>query len=247
MNICVTINIVKKQETIFQKEECIMGQRLNIEIHDNFGALANAYYHWSGYTSSSLELTQVVLDCYNKLKEEYQNKAGALDNRLFAIRLLESTGATLSGESAESIIKYYPGMKFENIEYVRDEDGVLSVNTSCDRNAGLIGYTEKDMYDTRYNEEARVNINIGNETVDFEVLFEPDYECIVEEIEGIDEDTPQYVVDIKVKEYLDGLPNNDLPYSKSCVPFAEFSNFKQIVQNSGWMLKINGELFDKIE
>lgn len=27
-----------------------MGQRLNIEIHENGKCLANAYYHWSGYT-----------------------------------------------------------------------------------------------------------------------------------------------------------------------------------------------------
>ena len=34
-----------------------MGQRLNIEIWNESKRLANAYYHWSGYTSSTLDET----------------------------------------------------------------------------------------------------------------------------------------------------------------------------------------------
>ena len=47
-----------------------MGQRLNIEIIENGKVLANAYYHWSGYTSSSLELTQEILEAIEKINYE---------------------------------------------------------------------------------------------------------------------------------------------------------------------------------
>ena len=33
-----------------------MGQRLNIEIKKDSKVLANAYYHWSAYTSSALQM-----------------------------------------------------------------------------------------------------------------------------------------------------------------------------------------------
>lgn len=32
-----------------------MGQRLNIEIHNNGELLTNCYYHWSGYTKCALD------------------------------------------------------------------------------------------------------------------------------------------------------------------------------------------------
>ena len=45
-----------------------MGQRLNIQFEievPNSGeakVLANAYYHWSGYTSSAYELVKMIAD-----------------------------------------------------------------------------------------------------------------------------------------------------------------------------------------
>ena len=45
-----------------------MGQRLNIQIEANdtntneTKVLANCYYHWSGYTSSAMELVKEIVD-----------------------------------------------------------------------------------------------------------------------------------------------------------------------------------------
>lgn len=53
-----------------------MGQRLNIEIKrrkDN-KVLANSYYHWSAYTSSSLHLAEEINESY-----EEEIKSGKLD------------------------------------------------------------------------------------------------------------------------------------------------------------------------
>ena len=37
-----------------------MGERLNIEIIKNGETLANCYYHWAGYSNSSVEKIQDV-------------------------------------------------------------------------------------------------------------------------------------------------------------------------------------------
>ena len=66
-----------------------MGQRLNLEIKKGNNVLANAYYHWSGYSSSSC---RIALDAMNYINENPQN----IDDRLYAIRILESTGAGLT-------------------------------------------------------------------------------------------------------------------------------------------------------
>lgn len=45
-----------------------MGQRLNIEIMEKEEILlANAYYHWSGYTSSSIYLTQYIIRRFDEV------------------------------------------------------------------------------------------------------------------------------------------------------------------------------------
>lgn len=46
-----------------------MGQRLNIEVHYDGELLANAYYHWSAYTSSSLNLLGKVIEAYKNRTE----------------------------------------------------------------------------------------------------------------------------------------------------------------------------------
>ena len=72
-----------------------MGQRLNIQIEatdtdtNETKVLANCYYHWSGYTSSAMELVNEMVNSgiYN---------LDILDPVEKAIRLLEATGAGLT-------------------------------------------------------------------------------------------------------------------------------------------------------
>ena len=55
-----------------------MGQRLNIQIEMDIPesseskVLANAYYHWSGYTSSAYELVRMIADS-EYWNDEYTN------------------------------------------------------------------------------------------------------------------------------------------------------------------------------
>ena len=63
-----------------------MGQRLVINVYEKDEKVANAYYHWSGYTISSLEILKVISKAYNKNKN------------ISAVDLLKATGAKLSDD-----------------------------------------------------------------------------------------------------------------------------------------------------
>lgn len=124
-----------------------MGQRLNIEIHDGRyksplrGRLvANAYYHWSGYSESAVELLQEALKAF-----ENQDEAEPLPR---AIRILEATGA---GFSADELLR---GKELLNTV-------PFTVQPTSGRNDGLIAITEKAMKETRVWEEGRIEIHLN--------------------------------------------------------------------------------------
>lgn len=154
-----------------------MGQRLNIEIVANSEPLANSYYHWSGYTSSSLELTKVIIEAIlnedvkiNELNtdstKELCNATSVInkymnDNILNACLLLRATGAKLT----EDEIEYIKNIYGDSCSKVYDEEEIV------DRNDGLIAVSENGMRTTRCWEEARVTIDILNKTIDFDAVW----------------------------------------------------------------------------
>ena len=69
-----------------------MGQRLNVEILYDGTLMANAYYHWSAYTSSSLDIVEQIL----KSSKDAFEKKGTREIFDTAIDMLESTGAKLT-------------------------------------------------------------------------------------------------------------------------------------------------------
>lgn len=124
-----------------------MGQRLNIEIRRNGNVLANAYYHWSGFTSSSLVLTKRILGNVENIQHQ--------DPIVLAVRLLETTGALMTtAEIAE--------MRKRGVEE--------EFKSAVDRSDGLIAISETGMENTRYWEEARVDINLDEKIINFGAL-----------------------------------------------------------------------------
>ncbi|MBR6688789.1 MAG: hypothetical protein IKL68_02095 [Clostridia bacterium] len=102
-----------------------MGQRLNIEIVKNGGVLANSYYHWSGYSNSAVDLTIKIIEAFDYVKrckvEEYIKN----QDLLFAIRLLETTGAGLNDiEGTRKVLE--------------DQTMNLKLQPCKDRNEGII-------------------------------------------------------------------------------------------------------------
>ena len=129
-----------------------MGQRLNIQIEANNPdtnetvVLANCYYHWSGYTSSAMELV-------NDLVNSGIYNLDILDPIEKAIRLLESTGSGLAGDELTDTY-YAPKYK-----------------VSSDRNKGLIAISEKGINETIKWEESRVTINLTTGSINMSDMF----------------------------------------------------------------------------
>jgi len=150
-----------------------MGQRLNIEIIENGKVLANAYYHWSGYTSSSLELTQEILEAIEKINYE--------DRVINAIKLLEETGAGLTDNEIEYAKKYIKN--FDKYTF----------KACTGRNDGLIAISDKGIKETEYWEEARVEINLTNKIVNFKAVWESTKEEFEKDYDNIKyDDIPIY-------------------------------------------------------
>ena len=124
-----------------------MGQRLNIQIEANntdtneIVVLANCYYHWSGNTYGAMELV-------NEIVESGIYNLDILDPVEKAIRLLEATGAGLSGDELTDTY-YAPKYK-----------------VSTDRNIGLIAVSEEGKKSTVKHEESRVTINLTTGSID---------------------------------------------------------------------------------
>ena len=142
-----------------------MGQRLNIQIEMDIPdsseskVLANAYYHWSGYTSSAYELVKMIADSVY-----WNDNCTIMDPVEKAIRILEVTGAGLTKDEFTDV---YPESKYK-----------LSTN----RNDGLIAISEKGIEETQNWEEARVTINLSTKMIDMGGVY------YLDEVDEEDED-----------------------------------------------------------
>ena len=158
-----------------------MGRRLNIQLEidiPNSGdrqVLANAYYHWSGYTSSAYELVKQIADspycCEDCTFTDPVEKA---------IRLLEATGA---GLTEDEFTEEYPESKYKK---------------ATSRNNGLIAISEKGMLETQNWGEARVTINLSTNMVDMGGVYyldEVDEDKTLETIPELEYDLFTYIED----------------------------------------------------
>ena len=129
-----------------------MGQRLNIQIEANdtdtneTKVLANCYYHWSGYTSSAMELVKEIVDSgiYN---------LDTLDPVEKAIRLLEETGAGLA------------------IDELTDTYNEPKYKVATSRNNGLIAISETGINRVIELQESIVTINLTTGSINMSDMF----------------------------------------------------------------------------
>ena len=154
-----------------------MGQRLNIEIKKKDKVLANCYYHWSGYSQTSLDLTKKIIDGFDKYKDENNDV-------LKAIKLLQETEAGLTREAIHYLYK-----NIENFDISTGTKGMFGTYDYIlvrNRNDGLLEITEEGMEENRKWEEGRITINIDEQTFDFDVLYHAHYEDEVEKYSNYD-------------------------------------------------------------
>ena len=129
-----------------------MGQRLNVEVCYDGEVLANAYYHWSAYTSTSVAILEDVIEAYNNRTE--------INPLRVAIEILQHTGAGVNENERTRITDDKDG-KYAGIEF---QDAV-------NRNEGVLAVTEEGIKETRRWEEGRVTVDIGTEEFTFDVMW----------------------------------------------------------------------------
>lgn len=151
-----------------------MGQRLEITIYKGYTeeTLANAYYHWSAYTSSAMELARDVVLAIQKgrIKQD--------DDVRYAIKLLEKTGA---------------GLTYQEKQYLKTDDKYKGCRfKQCHgRNEGLIAVSPEGKQETRNWQEGQVIIDIDTQQVMFDVWATYD-----------DEELKEYYPDEKIEPVL---------------------------------------------
>lgn len=167
-----------------------MGQRLNIEIKGEDKVLANACYHWGGYTMTAVSMAKEVI---NDLRR-YGTDAAEKFDLLSAVSLLESTGAGFSREEQQRIRSNHL------------MDG-LELTESVDRNFGLIAVSPEGMELARRYEEGRVTIDAVHMTVCFEMLCKISNEKFImeenktaDDIEALPE-YPSYSKDMSFEQF----------------------------------------------
>ena len=159
-----------------------MGQRLVITIKNDKQDLAKAYYHWSGYTSSGLQISNMAIQHYTEAIEKTAEfctlqaisqtitktdhvKLNQSMDLLTACSMLFGTRAGLSNE--------YNTETSKNPEINAFTDAYPGVNymVSVNRNDGIISITEKGMENLQKWSEADVVIDIHNKIIDVSGLF----------------------------------------------------------------------------
>jgi hypothetical protein len=146
-----------------------MGQRLVIEIKEGDTVLANAYYHWSGYTETSLNLLNEVMN--KGILNNIPIKFSKGDEQLYAIKLLETTGAKILEEDFKIATLKFPMNEFE---------------TSKNKTDGLIAFSEKNINKNMDSAEAIISIDLKSRTIDIGGIY--NYENLDELQEMANED-----------------------------------------------------------
>ena len=151
-----------------------MGQRLNLEITKGGKVLANSYYHWDAYTRPSFKHTLIAHNFLSLHKDIIK------DDKLLAIRALESTGAGLP-EYVDGTGDY---TRIHNIK----KYSTLMFEKSTNRNNGIIGCFPDSIKDTQDWAEGTVIINLDDMSILFDVFsYYESVEDIKEWNENFDE------------------------------------------------------------
>lgn len=192
-----------------------MGQRLNLEIKNNKEVLANCYFHWSGFSSSSLNLTKQVIE-YVSTHEVSADVKGAIE-------VLEGIGASFNRFAFDEAVKL--GVISGTFEKYSLKRGV-----DIDRNNGLIAIDKKGMKETEDWEEGRVSINIEDKTFYFKCYSENDYN----DDEEIWERIKDLFLPITIKDRIWNISFDEIDYLIEQIDIAEDQYRGRFIINDLW-------------
>lgn len=111
-----------------------MGQRVTFTLTKGEKELANAYYHWSGYTYPSTELLATIMDFFLNGELPPQESWTETDYLTYAINALQSTGAMFPQEQSAN-----------------RNDGLIAILDDCEANKNW----EANIYIDLENKEIR--------------------------------------------------------------------------------------------
>lgn len=119
-----------------------MGQRLVISITNQGVEVANAYYHWSGYTDSAILLLSKIVKRYEEMS--------ALDDKKLPFVILESTNAKISTHPDDQRI-------------LKDlfKDDLADLDIVVDRSEGIICLDKEQMKEQLSYAEAQASFDIS--------------------------------------------------------------------------------------
>jgi len=141
-----------------------MGQRLGINLIVGGKTICNTYYHWSAYTQSSIELTELLLSSLEETKHLQ------IDPKIRAYMAFRKTGAHLSSEEHQYIQDFNGSAHFNVLKQSTFEYVPEKVN----RSDGLIAFSPDGMSDTESWAEGEVDLNMENSTFSFNVFHSED-------------------------------------------------------------------------
>lgn len=195
-----------------------MGQRLNMEIRKKGKVLANAYYHWSGYTGSAYEIASQVID-YIELNKN-------MDSRMLAIRALESTGAGICDDDKDYLKSFR--------KYHQEQ-----VNKMIDRNAGILSISPKTIAETQQWAEGTCILEIDN-LQDIKVSF--DVLCIYDSQEDYEHN---YLDDdeFEITKFRDNLETID--YDVFDMSLTQFDNLCSALMAGKYFKDSEGRIFSE--
>lgn len=196
-----------------------MGQRLNLQIEYEGTPLANAYYHWSAYSTSAASLASEAVNAYYDIINEEPD----INSVLLAVRMLEATGAGFN-ETEIKLLEVSSSMFLKHYH----------VRKSINRNEGLISITKEGMADTCRYEEGRVTLDLYYQKMFFEVFRVDSVEDFLEWNEDYTEE------DINKLSEWEG--------STYEVPFDEVEDFYERLRNSSeYCYRLGDEILCLIE
>lgn len=189
-----------------------MGQRLIINVYNDTELLANAYYHWSAYTADSIKLTKDIINFLLDIKDDNLSKLEQ------AVAALAYTGANLC--SQRDIPEYFNNMSnYDEIRKLYIRYGRRDLN----RNRGLIYIDPDQMKDSNDISEYGIDIDLSDNTVDFDVYF---YVSKTTNEDSTEEDSYSYYLNEykgRIKEF------NQTQFSG--ISFNDFLSFEDIIWN----------------
>lgn len=140
-----------------------MGQRLVVKCIYDKELIATIYYHWSGFTISSLEETKSILDSLDLSK--FYNEESKEDIIFQLINYLEKNGG---------------GVDVDDRGLAKECFSEYNFSTNVDRNCGLLAFSPDNMESMINIAEGIVEINFDTCKIHNDVLAEYDIDDYLE-------------------------------------------------------------------